>query len=35
MVYLQIWDDLEDEIFTKDTLLISMNSLRSLGSETL
>jgi hypothetical protein len=34
-VYLQIYDDPEAEIFTKDTLLISINSLWSSGSEKL
>jgi hypothetical protein len=34
-VYLQIYDDPEDEISTTDTLLIYENSLWSLGSETL
>jgi hypothetical protein len=34
-VYLQIYDDPEDEISTTDTLLISENILWSSGSETL
>jgi hypothetical protein len=34
-VYLQIYDDPEAEIFTEDTLLISVNSLQSSGSEML
>ena len=34
-MYLQIWDDPEAEIFTTDTLLISVNGLQISGSETL
>ena len=34
-MYLQIFDDPEAEIVTTNTLLIFVNSLRSLGSETL
>jgi hypothetical protein len=35
MVYPQIYDDPEYEIFTKDALLIYVNSLQSLGYEML
>jgi hypothetical protein len=34
-VYLQIYDDPESEIFTTAVILISVNGLRSAGSETL
>jgi hypothetical protein len=34
-VYIQIYDDPEAEIFTKDKKLISVNGPWSLGSETL
>jgi hypothetical protein len=34
-LYLQILDDPEAEIFTTDTLLMFVNSLQILGSETL